>query len=205
MQGGSRQGEQGSLNQVDTGEMAGMPKDVKPPSASPAEHHSDKRQGMLHLRGMHREQVRVIPYVLRYIVVLQACFSHTCLLQNMQELVSATWSGALHYIEQTAVCAICHGLSTCMRCLKGSCLLHHACVLLDQFLLHVRGCVTSKRNGAGKGSVGSGDSWDPSSSTPSLDKGARVTDPRVAPEQRSRLSPTDVSNHPFSLWAATEF
>ena len=52
MQGGSQQGEQGSLNQVDTGEMAGMPKDAKPPSASPAEHHSEKRKGMLHLCGV---------------------------------------------------------------------------------------------------------------------------------------------------------
>lgn len=49
MQGGSQKGEQGNLNQVDTGEMAGMPKDVKPPSASPAEHHSEKRQGLLQL------------------------------------------------------------------------------------------------------------------------------------------------------------
>ena len=57
MQEGSRKGEQGSLNQVDTGEMAGMPKDAKPPSASPAEHHSDKRQGMLCLPDMHKEQV----------------------------------------------------------------------------------------------------------------------------------------------------
>lgn len=56
MQEGSRKGEQGSLNQVDTGEMAGMPKDAKPPSASPAEHHFDKRQGVLHLPDVHREQ-----------------------------------------------------------------------------------------------------------------------------------------------------
>lgn len=53
MQQGSRKGEQGSLNQVDTGDMAGMPKDAKPPSASPAEHHSDRRQGMLHLPGVY--------------------------------------------------------------------------------------------------------------------------------------------------------
>ena len=46
---------------------------------------------------------------------------------------------------------------------------------------------------AGKGSAGPEDSWDPSSRTPSLDKGARVTDPRTPPEQRSKLSPTDVS------------
>lgn len=46
MQGGNRRGEQGSLNQVDTGEMAGMPKDSKPPSASPEEHHSQRRQGV---------------------------------------------------------------------------------------------------------------------------------------------------------------
>lgn len=122
MQGGRGQGEQGSLNQVDTdtGDMAGMPKDVKPPSASPAEHHSHKRQGMLHLLSMHREQVRVIPYVLRYVVVLQhwlrVSVTHICC---RKVLVSATWSGALYYIEQTALCATFHGLSTCVRCLKG--------------------------------------------------------------------------------------
>ena len=46
---------------------------------------------------------------------------------------------------------------------------------------------------AAKGPAGSGDSWDPSSDTPSLDKGARVTDPRTPREERSDLSPTDVS------------
>ena len=46
---------------------------------------------------------------------------------------------------------------------------------------------------AAQGKVGSGDSWDPSSTTPSLDKAARVTDPRTPREERSELSPTDVS------------
>ena len=46
---------------------------------------------------------------------------------------------------------------------------------------------------ADEGSASGNESWDPSSDTPSLDKQARVTDPRAAPEQRSGLSPTDVS------------
>ncbi|KAA6417129.1 MAG: hypothetical protein FRX49_12884 [Trebouxia sp. A1-2] len=77
----------GNMHDVDSGDTAGMPKDAKPASGSPAEHHEGKRQA--------------------------------------------------------------------------------------------------------KGSAGSGDSWDPSSDTPSLDKGARVTDPRTPREERSGLSPTD--------------
>lgn len=77
MQGDRRQGEQGRLNQVDTGDMAGMPKDVKPPSASPPEHHSHKRQGMLHLPALHSKQVELCG-----IAKVAACSSHTCLLQK---------------------------------------------------------------------------------------------------------------------------
>lgn len=48
MQGGHRrveQGRAGNLHKVDGGEAAGMPKDAKPPSSSPAEHHEGKRAG----------------------------------------------------------------------------------------------------------------------------------------------------------------
>ncbi|KAL0038375.1 hypothetical protein WJX77_004052 [Trebouxia sp. C0004] len=87
MQGSNMQVGQGNAHDVDSGDTAGMLKDAKPASASPAEHHEGKRRA--------------------------------------------------------------------------------------------------------KGSAGSGDSWDPSSDTPSLDKGARVTDPRTPREERSGLSPTD--------------
>ena len=48
MQGGNRrveQGRAGNLHKVDGGEAAGMPKEAKPPSSSPAEHHEGKRAG----------------------------------------------------------------------------------------------------------------------------------------------------------------
>jgi len=38
---------QGNVHDVDSGDTAGMPKDAKPASSSPAEHHEGKRQGML--------------------------------------------------------------------------------------------------------------------------------------------------------------
>jgi hypothetical protein len=47
MQGSNRQGGQGNVHDVDSGDTAGMPKDAKPASGSPAEHHEGKRQGML--------------------------------------------------------------------------------------------------------------------------------------------------------------
>ena len=37
----------GNMHDVDSGDTAGMPKDAKPASSSPAEHHDGKRQGML--------------------------------------------------------------------------------------------------------------------------------------------------------------
>lgn len=43
---------QGSLDRVDAGESAGMPKEATPPSSSPQEHHPAKREGtrlFLHL------------------------------------------------------------------------------------------------------------------------------------------------------------
>lgn len=46
MQGGDRRpekGQVGNYGNVDSGEMAGMPKDQKPPSSSPTEQHSDAR------------------------------------------------------------------------------------------------------------------------------------------------------------------
>ncbi len=48
MQGGNRRAEQGragNLNKVDSGDTAGMPKDAKPASSSPTEHHEGKREG----------------------------------------------------------------------------------------------------------------------------------------------------------------
>ena len=50
MQGGSRRPEKGQVGNygiVDSGEMAGMPREQKPPSSSPKEQHSDKREGVL--------------------------------------------------------------------------------------------------------------------------------------------------------------
>lgn len=90
MQGGDRQAEKGrtgNMGKVDAGDTAGMPKDAKPPSSSPEEHHEGKREA--------------------------------------------------------------------------------------------------------KGAAGAADSWDPSSTTPSLDKGARINDPRKPREERSGLSPAD--------------
>ncbi|KAL3160102.1 hypothetical protein ABBQ32_010880 [Trebouxia sp. C0010 RCD-2024] len=83
---------QGSLDRVDAGESAGMPKEATPPSSSPQEHHPAKREG--------------------------------------------------------------------------------------------------------QGPVGPGDSWDPSSTTPSLDKTAGVSDPRAAPKQRRTDGPSQGSPQP---------
>ena len=47
-QGGNQrqeQGRAGNVHNVDSGETAGMPKEQKPPSSSPVEHHDDKRAG----------------------------------------------------------------------------------------------------------------------------------------------------------------
>lgn len=47
LQGGSRRpekGQMGNYGNVDSGEMAGMPKDQKPPSSSPKEQHPDGRE-----------------------------------------------------------------------------------------------------------------------------------------------------------------
>lgn len=48
MQGGDRRAEKGrtgNMGKVDVGDTAGMPKDAKPPSSSPEEHHEGKREG----------------------------------------------------------------------------------------------------------------------------------------------------------------
>ncbi len=52
---------------------------------------------------------------------------------------------------------------------------------------------------AAKGSAGADDSWDPSSDTPSLDKGARVTDPRTP---RGEELGSDVSSNDVSMLAS---
>ena len=105
------------------------------------------------------------------------CFDICCLQKSVQRVCSCLDLVILHCIPFFRL-AVKTPLST--RCL---------CIYTDTLFRSNVVYVLP----AGKGAAGAEDSWDPSSDTPSLDKGARVTDPRTPPEQRSKLSPTDVS------------
>lgn len=69
------QGEQGSLNMVDAGEAAGIPKDAKPPSSSPQEHHPKKREGLY--AALAQCQDVLLRCVASCAIVCSACYTHS--------------------------------------------------------------------------------------------------------------------------------